>query len=153
MGGARGSAERRYGNLDDIAWYADNSGRKRIDGNHIDWLGYRRILLANGNAPRPVDRKLPNSWGSFDMLGNIPQWVEDWYDKDYYKRSPSKDTSGPENPGSQRAERAYRGGSWEFFAQDVRVSVRNPRVPGTPDQLIGVRCVGDASSLPGKPVK
>jgi formylglycine-generating enzyme required for sulfatase activity len=148
-----GSAARRYGNLDDIAWYADNSGRKRIDGYTINWIGYRKSLLANGNAPKPVGQKLPNAWGLYDVLGNIPQWVADWYDRDYYKSSPSKDPSGPEKPGNSRLGHVYRGGSWEFFAQDVRVSVRNPMVPGTADQLIGVRCAGDAGALPHKPAK
>ena len=155
-----GSAERRYGKLDDIAWYADNSGRKRIDeregfmfidGDAINEMrNYRSTLLANGNAPKPVGRKLPNAWGLYDMLGNVPQWVADWIGG--YNSSPSKDPSGPEKPPNPRAlEHVYRGGSWESAAQWVRVSTRNLRAPFQSQQLIGVRCAGDAGALPHKP--
>jgi formylglycine-generating enzyme required for sulfatase activity len=112
-----GSEDLRYGAIEQIAWYKATSG---------------------GRA-HAVKTLVPNAYGLYDMLGNVWQWTADFYARDYYRASPAGDPRGP-----QTGEyRVLRGGSWLRDPSDIRVSLRYPLVPGSPDQLIGFRCAGD----------
>jgi formylglycine-generating enzyme required for sulfatase activity len=137
-----GSAERRYGDLDEIAWYADNSGRQRLDSTRIwneDEANYAKCLRDNGNATHEVAQKRANRFGLYDMLGNVYEWVNDRYDNDYYQNSPSQDPTGPatgEFP-------VLRGGSWYDNPWFVRVSDRLFYFPGRRIDGFGFRCGGE----------
>ena len=61
-----------------------------------------------GGMPHAVGGKRPNAWGLYDMHGNLWEWCQDWYDKEYYANSPTDDPPGP----SGGSDRVLRGGSW-----------------------------------------
>ena len=136
-----GSTTARYGDLDEIAWYADNSGRQRLDSERIDFANYDQRLNENGNGMHEVGQKRANGLGLFDMLGNVWEWVNDWWDQSYYQNSPSPDPMGP----TSGTHRILRGGSWVGGPRDIRVSLRNRRNPGNRDFDLGFRCGGEVA--------
>ncbi len=135
-----GSTAARYGPLDEIAWYADNSGRQRLDSESI-WNedNYVKRLKENGNGMHEVGQKRANGFGLYDILGNVWEWVNDWYDQSYYHNSPSQDPTGPVS----EQLRVLRGGSWDFPAGYVRVSYRFRTDPTFRIHDVGFRCGGE----------
>jgi acetoin utilization deacetylase AcuC-like enzyme/formylglycine-generating enzyme required for sulfatase activity len=112
-----GSDLRRAG---EYAWFADNSDRKT----------------------HPVARKKPNPWGLYDMVGNVAEWCNDVFGKDYYK------TSAPANPRGPAEGEMYvlRGGSWKGGAELLGSFHRVAENPGFSDACLapdamGFRCV------------
>jgi len=101
-----------------------------------------------------------NGYGLFDMSGNVWQFVNDWYGRDYYAYSPTNNPAGPAS-GSLMPDgkpyRGMRGGNWYNGENGHgRVSNRNPsyfRGPQDPDHPyyhLGFRVVlpVDAESRP-----
>jgi formylglycine-generating enzyme required for sulfatase activity len=133
-----GSTAARYGDLGEIAWYADNSGRERLDSFRIwEYQGnYTKRLDENGNGMHEVAQKRANGFGLYDMLGNVFEWVNDWYDEKYYQRSPSQDPAGP----ASGTLRVMRGGSWDDYPSIVRVSLRASGFPDLRYNYVGFRC-------------
>ena len=138
-----GSTAARYGDPDEIAWYAGNSGRQRLDSETTskkeDQANFVKVLNENGNGMQDVGQKRANALGLLDMLGNVWEWVNDWWDQDYYQTGPSRDPMGP----GSGTHRVIRGESWLGAPKDIRVSLRNRRNPGDKDFDLGFRCGGE----------
>jgi len=109
-----GSTEARYGSIDEVAWYSNNSGGKTHE----------------------VAQKRANAWNLYDTLGNVWEWVNDRYGENYYPASPERDPRGPDSG----QLRVLRGGSWYFNPRFVRVSYRFWFNPGIWIGNVGVRC-------------
>ena len=109
-----GTVGAHYGDLDEIAWYDENSG----DRTH------------------PVGEKRANGWGLHDMLGNVWEWTADWYGKEY----PSGLVTDPRGP-STGSGRVRRGGGWNGHARYVRSANRFSNSPGIRYYSVGFRLV------------
>ena len=107
-----GTSGDRYGNLDAIAWHDGNSG----DRTH------------------PVGQKAPNAFGLHDMLGNVWEWVQDWYGGGY----PGGSLTDPRGPGSGSL-RVLRGGSWSMALGTAGRRSRSNRTPGYRNIDLGFR--------------
>lgn len=110
-----GSPQSRYGNLSDIAWFKDNAG----------------------NHTHEAAAKLANSYGLYDTLGNVWEWVSDWYDPNYYQNGAPQDPTGP----AAGQEKVLRGGSWIVDPKLLRVSERYSIKPDARSDFFGFRCV------------
>ena len=105
------SGDRYGGDLDAIAWYGENSESRT----------------------HPVGQKVPNAFGLHDMLGNVYEWVQDWYGA-----YPGGSVTDPQGPMSGSA-RLGRGGGWIGLARRCRASHRDDDAPGLRLDDLGFR--------------
>jgi formylglycine-generating enzyme required for sulfatase activity len=87
---------------------------------------------------RPAGTYPPNGYGLCDMVGNVWEWVADWYGAEYYPMSDKHDPRGPDF-GNMRI---VRGGSWvNDDTGMLRCAYRHRVPPDTYAYSIGFRIV------------
>ena len=102
--------------LDELGWYSDNSHRET----------------------KPVGLKLPNELGLYDMSGNVWEWCEDQWHKNY-EGAPVDGSAWVDR--EQGSSRVLRGGSWYSLAVICRSAYRNHWLPTLRDYDQGFRLV------------
>ncbi len=131
---ARGTDGRAYpwGNspMESVVNVADKSVSAKWSTSAID-DGYKTAA--------PVG-SFPNGrsiYGAEDMAGNVWEWCSDWWDSDYYKKTPSENPIGPDDG----QYRVIRGGSWFYSLDGARTNQRMYFRPDGSSAAIGFRCV------------
>ena len=85
--------------------------------------------LANHSAliwhTTEVGRYPPNELGIYDMAGNVWEWCLDWFDKNYYSKSPIHNPKGP----TCGILKVLRGGSWLDSPRSIRTTHRSFNLP------------------------
>ncbi|MBE6233354.1 MAG: formylglycine-generating enzyme family protein [Bacteroidales bacterium] len=98
-------------NINDVAWYSDNSGSRT----------------------HAVKTKSPNELGLYDMSGNVYEWCSDWYDNNSYLMNSPVPSKG--------SYRVLRGASWYYSEWCCRVSDRYYGSPTVRYGSFGLRLV------------
>jgi len=140
------AAGRRYRLPTEAEWeYACRAGSKIP----YDWSKTRRADDQSGDAGgiepplplRPVGSHPPNAFGLYDMRGNAWEWCDDWFDRDYYSRSPTDNPLGPRDG----YIKVVRGNCWTFVGEGCKLSY--PMMPPWKSSLyVGFRLVCEFSS-------
>ncbi|MBF0194813.1 MAG: SUMF1/EgtB/PvdO family nonheme iron enzyme, partial [Magnetococcales bacterium] len=92
--------------------------------------------VCNDAGTNYVGRYSANHFGLYDMAGNVREWVQDWYSKDYY--SVSKGMKNPTGP-AKGITRSLRGGGWSESAKKLRSSRRARNLPDVRYDNLGFR--------------
>jgi len=82
-----GTTGARYGNSMKCS-YGDNSGKSRIDSTAIwnaDQTSYGPEIAGTTATAQAGAQKQPNGYGLYDMLGNLWQWMADWYSENIFR--------------------------------------------------------------------
>jgi formylglycine-generating enzyme required for sulfatase activity len=121
---ARGTDGRRYpwGNT----WDANKANTREMGIGHPQPVG----SYPAGASP----------YGALDMVGNVWEWVADFYGRDYYSQAPDRNPPGP----SVGWGSVQRGGSWHSPRQHVSTTFRNMTHCYAPNYRVGFRCARSA---------
>ncbi len=105
------------------------------DNAACDLLNFQGCLgHTSGVLDYPAGR---SSYGLLDMEGNVYQWVNDWFDPNYYDTMPAQNPTGP----ASGQQRVIRGASFEADATQLLSAIRHFGAPAYHSGDLGFRCV------------
>ena len=111
----------RGGLKDKVYPWGDNASLARDYANYKGTRGKNKWGYC-----APVGSFKPNSYGLYDMAGNVWEWCQDWYDSD-------------------ERTRVLRGGAWFDGTYGLRVAYRDSHTPGPRYDVSGFRCVSGSN--------
>jgi formylglycine-generating enzyme required for sulfatase activity len=108
----------------------ERAARGGVEGKLYPWGDAPPESLPNyagrwKTGPEPVGLYPPNAYGLYNVGDNVHEWCADWYDPNYYARSPERNPQGP----ADGRRRASRGGSWRHHIKVARVAARSSIPP------------------------
>jgi formylglycine-generating enzyme required for sulfatase activity len=123
----------------------EKSARGGLEGRRYPWgdeidTGRANFLpdlrMKRHRGTRPTGTYAPNAFGLYDIIGNVWEWVSDWYGAEYYGISETRDPRGP----AGGMLRIVRGGSWvNHDVTQLRCAYRHKVPPDTYAYSIGFR--------------
>ncbi len=109
--------------------YAARDGGKKIKwsgtGAEEELDSYVWYNVNSPSKPQPSGQNRPNALALHEMCGNVREWCWDFYDSDYYQKSPVMNPTGPDSG----AYRVIRGGSFVNLAWYCRATDRYRDIP------------------------
>ena len=126
--------------------YACRAGGKKLKYGTADGTSSAHLLNHSDNdihsqGVKPVGSFPANELGLYDMSGNVSEWVQDWYDREFYTKSPVNNPRLIED--RTKRSRVRRGGSWGDNEWVLRCTFRNSRKPNYRLTGLGFRLVKD----------
>jgi sulfatase modifying factor 1 len=103
---------------------------------------YREGTLATGRVYSYQTRDGSSPFGAHDMVGNVFEWTNDWYNPSYYVHGPDTNPQGPR----EGVVKAVRGGSYGVDASHVRPTYRARDAPDFKGPDVGFRCASSVQA-------